>query len=58
MKNKVLKSITGAAAVLTMVAGSFLDSENYLPFLAVVMICIAWLALFYHANKDRIEREL
>lgn len=57
MKNKILKGITGAAVALTMVAGCFLDSDNYLPFLAVVMICISWCALFYLANKDRFESE-
>ena len=58
MKNKILKGITGTAVVLAMVAGCLLDSDCYLPFLAVVMICITWVALFYFANKDRFEREL
>lgn len=58
MKNKILKGITGAAATLAMVAICFLDSENYLPFLAVLVICFVWLELFYHVNKDIIEREL
>lgn len=58
MKNKILYGITGAAAVGIMVAGSFLDSENYLPFLAVVMFCLTWIALFYSINKEKIESEL
>lgn len=57
MRNKILKGITGAAVVGIMVAGSCLDSENYMPFMAVCMICFTWCTLFYFANKDRFESE-
>jgi hypothetical protein len=54
MKNKILKAITYLAGVAFIFGGSALDSQSWLP----VIICgvsLAWLALFYVANWERIN---
>lgn len=58
MKNKILYGITYAAVAVGFLAGSGLDSENLVPYMAVSMGCLAWVALFYFINKEKIESEL
>lgn len=52
-KNRILKTITAIAGILSFLAILSLDSESWIP--AIVLgICMAWLGLFLFANKENI----
>ena len=51
MKNKILKAITGVAAMAFIVAGCALDSHSSLPAI-VCGVCLLWLSLFVIANRE------
>ena len=57
MKNKILKSIAYIVFTVAVFCGCMLDSENWYIFLGGLMICTAYLSLYYGVNRERFERE-
>lgn len=57
MKNKILKTITTIAAILTLLAGSGLDAEGWKNE-TVCIICSIWIGLFLFANRKRVLNEI
>lgn len=53
MKNKILKTIIAATALIFILSVCLVDSESYIPF-AVACISFGVLILFGYANKERI----
>ena len=53
MKNKILKTITTIAAVLSLLAGSGLDAEGWKNEI-ICAGCLIWLGLFLVANRKRV----
>jgi hypothetical protein len=58
MKNKILKGITIVAWILLMIFIIAADSQNiWIPMIGM-LICGAWLSLFYFLNEDKLLKEL
>ena len=53
MKNKILKTITAIAAVLSLLAGSALDDYGYTANF-ICLGCSIWIGLFLIANRKRV----
>lgn len=49
-KNKILKGITAISAISFVVAGSALDSENFVIPSVIVLMSATWITLFSVAN--------
>jgi hypothetical protein len=53
MKNKILKTITTIVAIILLLTASALDSEGFtVNFICAG--CLAWLVLFFIANRKRV----
>lgn len=57
MKNKILIASAKLAGIILMISICALDSETYL-FHVTALVSMAYLYLFYYANKERFEREV
>lgn len=53
LHNLVLITINWLVATVMMVSACLLDSEDWLVFLAIVMVCAGYLALYTYVNIDR-----
>ena len=51
VKNMILKSITAVAMITMIVSMCLLDSDNWIPFIDVLLIDMLWLTLFEYANR-------
>ena len=54
MKNKILKTISTIALVLMMVFMCSADSKNIMIPIVGMVVCGAWLTLFYFLNEDKL----
>ena len=54
MKNIILKAISTIALILMMIFMSAVDSKNIMIPIIGMIICGAWLALFYFLNEDKL----
>jgi hypothetical protein len=54
MKNKILKAISGVAAMVFITSGCALDSQSWLPYI-VCGVSLAWLVLFFIANWEALH---
>jgi hypothetical protein len=57
IKNIILKSLTGLSLFLFFFSISAMDSENCTPFFIIGGISLAWLGLFYYANRKYFDEE-
>lgn len=55
MRNKILKTITGAAAIGMLISSCCLDADSWIPVI-VLGVCMAWMLLFLAANQDRFDK--
>lgn len=57
MKNKILKTVTAVAGVGFILTASALDSEGFtVNFICAG--CLAWLVLFFIANRKRVMKRV
>lgn len=54
MRIKILRFITGVAAISWAVSGSMLDSDTYIPHV-ICLISSLWLVLILWANMPEVE---
>ena len=54
MKNIILKTISTIVFMLMMFFMSALDSENIIIPIVGMIVCGAWLILFYTVNEDKL----
>lgn len=54
-KNRILKALTFFASITFFVAGSALDSEDFVIPSVIALVSVAWLALFVVANGGDLE---
>ena len=57
MKNKILKTISNIALVMMMIFICSMDSPNIIIPIVGMIVCGAWLILFYTVNEDKLEDE-
>lgn len=54
MKNIVLKTISNIALIMMMIFICSMDSTNIIIPIVGMIVCGAWLILFYTLNEDKI----
>ena len=54
MKNKILKTISNIALILMMIFICSMDSPNIIIPIVGIIVCGAWLILFYTVNEDKL----
>ena len=54
MKNKILKTISNIALIMMMIFICSMDSPNITIPIVGMIVCGAWLILFYTVNEDKL----
>ena len=57
MKNIVLKTISNIALIMMMIFICSMDSTNIIIPIVGMIVCGAWLILFYTLNEDKIVED-
>lgn len=57
MKNIILKTISNIALIMMMIFICSMDSPNIIIPIVGMIVCGAWLILFYTVNEDKLEDE-
>ena len=57
MKNVILKTISNIALIMMMIFICSMDSPNIIIPTIGMIVCGAWLILFYTVNEDKLEDE-
>lgn len=55
--NIILKSVTWIAGIGGCVSACMIDSPSWLFFM-IWLVCAQWLAMFFVANRERIEKKV
>ena len=55
MKNKILKTISNIALIMMMIFICSMDSPNIVIPIVGMIVCGAWLILFYTVNEDKMR---
>lgn len=54
MKNIILKTISNIALIMMMIFICSMDSQNIIIPIVGIIVCGAWLILFYTLNEDKL----
>ena len=57
MKNIILKTISNIALMMMMIFICSMDSQNIIIPIVGMIVCGAWLILFYTLNEDKIVED-